>query len=52
MKEIFLINLMKQKGIKFIDKQKVKEVLNRKVNSRKVGQRPKNNLRKRVKNKK
>jgi hypothetical protein len=52
MKEVFLINLMKQKGIRFIDKQKVKEVLNRKVNSRKVGQRPKNNLRKRVKNKK
>ena len=52
MKETFLINLMKQRGVKFIDKAKVKEVLKRKISSRKAGQRPKNNLRKRVKNKK
>lgn len=52
MKENFLINLMKQRGIKFVDKQKVKEVLKRKVSSRKMGQRPKNKLRERVKNKK
>jgi hypothetical protein len=52
MKETFLINLMKQRGVRFVDKQKVKEVLKRKVSSRKVGQRPKNKLRARVKNKK
>jgi hypothetical protein len=52
MKETFLINLMKQKGVRFVDKQKVKEVLKRKINSRKMGQRPKNKLRERVKNKK
>ena len=52
MKETFLINLMKQKGVKFVDKSKVKEVLKRKVSRRKVGQRPKNKLRDRVKNKK
>lgn len=51
MKETFLINLMKQKGVRFVDRQKVKEVLKRKVSSRKVGQRPKNKLRERVKNK-
>ena len=51
MKETFLINLMKQRGVRFVDKQKVKEVLKRKVNSRKAGQRPKNKLRERVKNK-
>ena len=52
MKETFLINLMKQKGVKFVDKSKVKEILKRKVSKRKVGQRPKNKLRGRVKNKK
>jgi len=52
LKETFLINLMKQKGVRFVDKEKVKEVLKRKVNSRKAGQRPKNKLRERVKNKK
>jgi hypothetical protein len=52
LKENFLINLMKQKGIRFVDKNKVKEILKRKVSNRKTGQRPKNNLRKRVKNKK
>ena len=52
MKETFLINLMKQKGVKFVDKKKVKEVLKRKVSRRKVGQRPKNKLRDRVKSKK
>lgn len=52
MKENFLINLMKQRGIKFVDKQKVKEVLKRKVSRRKPGQKPKNKLRERVKNKK
>ena len=51
MKETFLINLMKQKGVRFVDKQKVKEVLDRKVSNRKIGEKPKNKLRKRVKNK-
>ena len=51
MKETFLINLMKQRGVKFVDKTKVKEVLKRKVSTRKAGKRPKNNLRARVKNK-
>ena len=51
-KETFLINFMKQKGVRFIDKKKVREVLERKVSKRKMGQRPKNNLRRRVKNKK
>ena len=52
MKETFLTNLMKQKGVRFVNKEKIKEVLNRKINDRKVGQRPKNKLRERVKNKK
>ncbi len=52
MKESFLINLMKQKGVRFVDKNKIKEVLKRKVSSRKIGQKPKNKLRHRVKNKK
>jgi hypothetical protein len=52
MKETFLINLMKQRGVRFVDKNKVKEVLKRKVSRRKSGQRPKNKLRERVKNKK
>ncbi len=52
MKESFLINLMKQKGVRFVDKSKIKEVLKRKVSSRKIGQKPKNKLRHRVKNKK
>ena len=52
MKENFLINLMKQRGVKFVDKDKVKEILKRKVSKRKIGQRPKNKLRARVKNKK
>ena len=52
MKETFLINLMKQKGIRFVDKEKVKEVLKRKISNRKMGQRPQNKLRNRVKNKK
>ena len=52
MKETFLINIMKQRGVKFIDKNKVKEVLRRKVSNRKMGQKPKNKLRERVKNKK
>jgi len=51
-KELFLINFMKQQGIRFVDKSKIKEVLNRKPKSRKVGDRPKNNLRERVKGKK
>jgi len=51
MKETFLINLMKQKGVRFVDKEKVKEVLKRKVDNRKIGQRPKNKLQDRVKNK-
>lgn len=49
MKETFLINLMKQKGVRFVDKEKVKEVLKRKVNNRKIGEKPKNLLRDRVK---
>jgi hypothetical protein len=52
LKENFLINLMKQSGVNFVDKEKVREVLNRKIINRKVGQKPKNNLRMRVKNKK
>jgi hypothetical protein len=51
MKENFLINLMKQHGVKFVDRSKVKDVLNRKINNRKPGQKPKNRLRERVKNK-
>ncbi len=51
MKETFLINLMKQKGVRFVDKKKVKEILKRKVNNRKIGEKPKNLLHKRVKNK-
>lgn len=51
MKETFLINLMKQRGVRFVDKEKVKEILNRKVNNRKMGQRPRNILFERVKNK-
>ena len=43
---------MKQKGVRFVDRSKVKEVLKRKISSRKMGQRPKNKLRDRVKNKK
>ena len=43
---------MKQRGVRFADKKKVKEVLSRKISKRKVGQRPKNKLRERVKNKK
>jgi hypothetical protein len=49
MKENFLINFMKQKGIKFIDKKKIKEVVNRRIPNRKAGQRPVNNLRLRSK---
>ena len=52
LKENFLINLMKQHGVKFVDRTKIKEVLRRKVSSRKMGQRPKNKLRDRAKNKK
>ncbi len=52
LKENFLINLMKQHGVRFVDRSKVKEVLSRKVSNRKMGQRPKNKLRERVKNKK
>lgn len=52
LKENFLINLMKQQGVKFVDRSKVKEVLKRKISSRKPGQKPKNNLRDRIKNKK
>ena len=51
-KEIFLINFMKQQGIRFVDKSKVKEVLSRKPKGHKVGERPKNNLRERVKGRK
>ena len=42
---------MKQNGVKFVDKSKVREVLKRKLSQRKVGQKPKNNLKLRVKNK-
>lgn len=49
MKETFLANFMKQKGIKFIDKEKIKDIIKRTVPSRKPGQRPKNNLRLRSK---
>ena len=52
MKEDFLINLMKQRGVRFVDKNKVREVIKRNVSSRKIGQKPKNRLRERVKNKK
>jgi len=52
MKVSFLVNLMKQQGVRFVDKQKIKEVIKRKVVKRKMGQKPKNNLRNRVKNKK
>ena len=51
-KELFLINFMKQQGIRFVDKSKIKEVLNRKPKTRKVGERPKNKLKDRVKGKK
>ena len=51
-KELFLSNFMKQSGIRFVDKKKIKEVLNRKPKARKVGERPKNNLRERVKGRK
>jgi hypothetical protein len=51
MKEEYLINVMKQRGVRFVDKQKVKEILKRKIVSRKIGERPKNKLRERVKNK-
>jgi hypothetical protein len=50
-KETYLINLMKQQGVRFVDKHKVKEVLKRKISNRKTGQKPKNMLRERVKNK-
>ena len=50
-KELFIINFMKQNGVKFVDKSKVREVLKRKLSQRKVGQKPKNNLKLRVKNK-
>lgn len=49
MKEIFLINFMKQNGVKFIDKEKIKKIVKRKIKPRKTGQRPKNNLKNRVK---
>lgn len=52
MKEDFLVNLMKQRGVRFVDKSKVREVIKRKVSGRKMGQKPKNRLRERVKNKK
>lgn len=48
-KEDFLINLMKQKGVRFLDRAKVKEIISRRVPNRKPGQKPKNNLKKRVK---
>jgi len=51
-KELFLVNFMKQQGIRFVDKFKIKEVLSRKPKARKAGERPKNNLRERVKGKK
>jgi hypothetical protein len=51
-KETYLINLMKQQGVKFVDKHKVKEVLSRRVSKRKVGERPENSLRTRLKSKK
>ena len=52
MKETFLINLMKQRGVRFVDKSKIKDILKRKISKRKGGQRPKNKLRDRVKSKK
>ena len=52
MKETFLINLMKQRGVRFVDKNKIKDILKRKISKRKGGQRPKNKLRDRVKSKK
>jgi len=52
LKENFLINLMKQHGIRFVDRTKVKEVLRRKASKRKTGEKPKNKLRDRVKNNK
>ncbi len=52
MKEVFLINLMKQHGVRFIDKEKVKDIIKRKVSNRKPGERPKKKLCRFVKNKK
>ncbi len=52
-KELFIINFMKQQGVRFTDKDKIKEVINRKKPAaRKVGERPKNKLRERVKGRK
>lgn len=51
-KELFLVNFMKQQGVRFVDKSKIKEVLNRKPKARKAGERPKNKLKERVKGKK
>jgi len=52
MKENYLINLMKQQGVRFVDKAKIKSVLKRKITGRKPGQKPENRLKKRVKNNK
>ena len=51
MKENFLEYFMKERGIKFINKDYIKEVIKRKRPARKAGKRPKNNLKLRVKNK-
>ena len=40
MKENYLINLMKQQGVRFVDKAKIKSVLKRKITGRKPGQKP------------
>ena len=47
-KELILINFLKQMGIRFVDKEKVREVIRRKPAARKPGQRPVNRLKLRV----
>jgi hypothetical protein len=47
LKENFLINFMKQNGVRFVDKKIVKDILKRKVNNIKPGQRPVNRLKRR-----
>ena len=51
MKENFLVNLMKQNGVKFINRDKIREVIKRNVSRRKAGKKPINNLKLRVKDK-
>jgi hypothetical protein len=47
-RETYVINYLKQMGVRFVDVERVKRVLRKKPPSRKSGTRPENNIKKRV----